>query len=198
VTTLQGRPYLLERLSGLELEVGVGSFLQVNTLGAERLYEVVLESLAAGTESRLLDLYCGVGSISLLASRAFRSVLGVESDRDSVRHADRNARRNGARNVHFERSDARRSLAKILASGRHFDRVVVNPPRAGLHPTVVERLIRLAPRRIVYVSCQPPTLARDLALFAEGGYRVESVRPVDLFPNTPHVEAVALLTRDGE
>jgi 23S rRNA (uracil1939-C5)-methyltransferase len=194
-TTLHGRPYLLETLAGLELEVGVGSFLQVNTRGAEKLYRIALESLGAGPEDRLLDLYCGVGAISLLVGPTVRSTLGVESDRDSVRRADRNARRNGARNVTFERSDARRSLAKVLASGRPFDRVVVNPPRAGLHPTVVERLLRLRPRRIVYISCQPPTLARDLALFGQGGYGVGPVRPVDLFPNTPHVEAVASLTR---
>lgn len=194
-TTLDGRPFLIEKLGSLELEVGAGSFLQVNTPGAEKLYDIALESLEADPGDRLLDLYCGVGAISLLAGPLMRSVLGVESDRESVQRADRNARRNRAPNVRFERADVRRSLARILASGRRIERVVVNPPRAGLHPTVVERLLRLAPRVLVYVSCQPPTLARDLALFVEGGYRVSAVRPVDLFPNTPHVEAVAVLRR---
>jgi 23S rRNA (uracil1939-C5)-methyltransferase len=192
-TLLAGRAVLLERLAGMDLEVCPASFLQVNTEGAEKLYEVVLRQLAPAAGDRVLDVYCGVGAISLLVARRVRMVLGVESDRESVHRAIGNARQNGITNVRFQRGDARRVLSRLLATNFRADRALVNPPRAGLDPRVVERLAALYPSHLVYVSCHPPTLARDLGLLGERGYQLTEVTPVDLFPQTHHVEAVASL-----
>jgi 23S rRNA (uracil1939-C5)-methyltransferase len=192
-TLLAGRALLLERLAGMDLEVCPASFLQVNTEGAEKLYEVVLRQLSPAAGDRILDLYCGVGAISLLVARRVRMVLGVESDQESVHRAIGNARKNGITNVRFQRGDARRVLSRLLATSFRADRALVNPPRAGLDPRVVERLATLYPATLVYVSCHPPTLARDLGLLREQGYQLTEVTPVDLFPQTHHVEAVASL-----
>jgi 23S rRNA (uracil1939-C5)-methyltransferase len=191
--TLNGRGFLLERLCGLELEVSAGSFLQVNAEGAERLYDIVLNRLNARPAERVLDLYCGVGSISLLAARGAGRVIGVESDLESVRRARRNAARNGLANLRFERSEVATFLERFVASGDRVEAVLVNPPRAGLDGKALSHLVGLASPRLIYVSCHPPSLGRDMKLLADGGYRLASAQPVDLFPQTHHVEVVAEL-----
>jgi 23S rRNA (uracil1939-C5)-methyltransferase len=193
VETLRGEPVIRDRILDRTFEIGPNTFFQTNTRGAEVLYTEALERGAFSPRDTVWDLYSGVGTLSLVLAGRVRSVLGIEIVPEAVAAAERNARANGVANAVFRAGDVRRFLA---GAGEEPDAVVVNPPRDGLHPDVVSGLVALAPSRIVYVSCNPSTLARDLARFAEGGLRARSVRPVDMFPHTPHVECVTVLRRD--
>ncbi len=199
---LAGREAIVERLLGLEFSATPNAFLQTNSLQAERLYAAALE--AAGDVSRdvVLDLYCGTGTLTLLFARASREVVGVESVADAVALARRNAARNGIANARFVEGEARRVLrewARRERDGRPAAAVVVvDPPRAGLHPRVVTRVTELMPRRIVYVSCNPATLARDVKNFVAQGYALAETRPFDMFPHTPHIECVSRLERRAD
>lgn len=196
---LVGDGTIVERLLGLEFEVVGNAFLQTNSDQAERLYEGALAAARlTGTES-VLDLYCGAGTLTLLCARAAREVVGVENVADSVERAHRNAARNGIAHARFELGDSRAVLREWARGTRpgapRPDVVVVDPPRAGLHPRVVARVAELEPQRIVYVSCNPATLARDLKDFAGLGWRPAEVTPYDMFPHTPHIECVTRLER---
>ena len=147
----------------------------------------------------MLDLYCGTGTLTLLMARDARQAVGVESEPRAIEAAERNARRNGVGNARFVTGEARRVLREWARGERgdpvRPDIVVVDPPRAGLHPRVVARVAELGPARVVYVSCNPATLARDLRDFSGLGYGLDSVIPFDMFPHTPHIECVARLER---
>lgn len=194
---LAGDATIEERLHGLLFEAGANAFLQTNSLQADALYAAALEEAEITSETRVLDLYCGAGTITLLAARQAKEALGFEMVEDAVQAAGRNAARNGIANVRFRLGEARRLL-------REWDEpwtpevVIADPPRAGLHERVVDRIAGLGPRRVVYVSCNPATLARDLQGLVARGYVFEHARPFDLFPHTPHVEVVARLTRAPE
>lgn len=198
---LAGKDRIEERLGELIFEVSSASFFQTNTEQAERLLETALEGLALQGNERVLDVYSGTGTFTLPISRRAREAIGIESSESAVRDAERNAARNGIENVRFIRGEAVESLrdhfglgsAPESESAGSVDAVLVDPPRAGLHPGVVARLIRLGAPRLVYVSCNPATLGRDLALLCESRYTLEWVRPVDMFPHTPHIECVAAL-----
>ena len=196
---LVGDGLLVERLLGLEFEVGSSAFLQTNSRQAETLYRLALERAELAGHETVLDLYCGAGTLTLLFARAARAAVGVESVEAAVQAARRNAARNRAENVRFVAGEARQVLREWARGERpdpaRPDLVVVDPPRAGLHPRVVARVAELAPGRIVYVSCNPATLARDLKDFAVLGFRLDEVTPVDMFPHTPHIECVARLAR---
>lgn len=192
--TLAGTPAIEERLGGLSFEVTANAFLQTHSRQAETLYAAALEEAELTGEERVLDLYCGAGTITLLAARRAREALGFEMVEDAVRAAERNALANGVTNARFRLGETRR-LLREWAEPWTPEVVIADPPRAGLHERVVDRIAGLAPRRVVYVSCHPATLARDLAGFVARGYRFERARPFDLFPHTPHVEVVARLTR---
>jgi len=196
-----GDGVVVERLLGLEFEVVGNAFLQTNSAQAERLYEGALAAAALEGGERVLDLYCGAGTLTLLFARAAGEVVGVESVPDSVERARRNAARNGVANARFELGESRAVLREWARGERagapRPDVVVVDPPRAGLHPRVVARVAELAPSRIVYVSCNPATLARDLKDFAALGWRAVEVTPYDMFPHTPHIECVTRLERAG-
>lgn len=194
---LAGAPTLEERLHGLTFEVSANAFLQTNSRQAEALYAAALEEAELTGAERVLDLYCGAGTITLLLARQAREVVGCEVVEDAVAAARRNAARNGVANARFLLGEAR-ALLREWAEPWKPEAVVVDPPRAGLHARVVARLAGMRPRRIVYVSCNPATLARDLQGFAAAGYALERVRPFDLFPHTPHVEAVARLSWLGQ
>jgi 23S rRNA (uracil1939-C5)-methyltransferase len=192
---LAGVPYLDERIGGLELRISPEAFFQTNTEMAERLYALVEQAAALEGWERVYDLYCGIGTIGLwLASRA-GSVHGLELVEEAAQDAARNARHNGISNARFHGGDVRLALAELTARAGRPDVVVVDPPRAGLSQKIVRRLIEAAPRRIVYVSCNPTTLAPNAAQLVEAGWRLARVTPVDMFPQTPHIECVALLTR---
>jgi 23S rRNA (uracil1939-C5)-methyltransferase len=192
VETLRGEPVIRDRILDLVFEIGPNTFFQTNTRGAEILYTQALERGAFTPEETVWDLYSGVGTLSLVLARRVRSVLGIEIVPESVAAAMRNAAANGITNADFRAGDVRRHLA---GPGAPPDAVVVNPPRDGLHPAVADALAALGPSRIVYISCNPATLARDLARFATAGYVADAVRPVDMFPHTPHVECVTVITR---
>ena len=194
---LAGADTIEERLHGLVFEAGAHAFLQTNSLQADALYACALDEAEITSQTRVLDLYCGAGTITLLAARQAREALGFEMVEDAVRSAERNAARNRIENVRFRHGEVRRLL-------REWDEpwapevVIADPPRAGLHERVVARIAGLRPERVVYVSCNPATLARDLAGLVALGYIFERAHPFDLFPHTPHVEVVARLTRATE
>ena len=196
---LVGSGAIVERLLGLEFEVVGNAFLQTNSAQAEKLYSLALEAARLRGDETVLDLYSGAGTLTLLFARAAARAVGVESVPDAVERARRNATRNGLQEVSFVCGEARQVLREWALGQRPGgvkpDVLVVDPPRAGLHPRVVVRCAELAPKRIVYVSCNPATLARDLKDFAGLGYVLAEVTPVDMFPHTPHIECVARLER---
>ncbi len=193
---LYGEEAIEEELCGLRFRVSPNAFLQTNTSMAERLYELAGEYAQLTGGETVYDLYCGTGTIGLTLARNALTVWGVEASEEAVACAIDNAALNGIANAAFFAGDVGRSLEALQARAGDSDVVVVDPPRAGLSGRAVRHLGQLAPRRIVYVSCNPTTLAGNVKeLLAEWGYRLERVRPVDMFPHTPHVEAVALLTR---
>jgi len=209
---LSGEPTILDEIGGINFEISSGSFFQTNTEQADRLLATALEGLAlTGTET-VLDVYSGTGAFTLPIARRAREAIGVESSAEAVRNAERNAARNGITNARFWTGEAMEVLRDRLALGSSADRsgsdidrsrasaeqpridaVLVDPPRAGLHPGVVSRLLQLSAPRLVYVSCNPSTLGRDLALLCESRYRALWVQPIDMFPHTPHIECVAAL-----
>jgi 23S rRNA (uracil1939-C5)-methyltransferase len=192
---LSGTPQLREQVSGLELLISPEAFFQTNTEMAERLYAVVAELAGLRGHERVFDLYCGIGTIGLtLASRA-RQVVGVEIVAPAVADAIENARLNDVLNARFYAGDIRLAMRDLVSEAGRPDVVVVDPPRAGLSQKVVRRILEARPSRIVYVSCNPTTLAPNAAQMVEDGYTLVRVRPVDLFPQTPHIECVALLER---
>lgn len=194
---LVGRDHITERLGDLVFQVSANSFFQTNTLQAERLFAVVAEACALSGQETLVDLYSGTGAISLLLAGRCRRVYGIEVATAAVADAVRNARANGIENCTFLAGEVRHVLPALIAQGVRADVVVADPPRAGFHPKALAALVALAPARIVYVSCNPSTLARDTGELLRHGYRLDWVQPVDMFPQTPHIEAVARLVREG-
>lgn len=188
-----GPGVLHEQLGPFTFEIAPTGFFQTNTRGAEQLFGKVIEWIE-GSGARILDLYSGAGAISLFLSQAASEVIGVESHADSVAAAERNAARNRVGNCRFVCADTLDYLRAAPADEIAASLVVVDPPRAGLHPKVVRILAESRPARIVYVSCNPAALARDLQLWGDA-FRLVRVAAVDMFPHTPHVEAVALLER---
>mgnify|MGYP003183035664 CR=1 FL=1 len=193
--TLWGRDYLTDTLCGLELRLSVPSFYQVNHDQAQRLYEKALEYAGLTGRELAVDLYCGAGTITQVLARRARHVIGGEILPEAIRDAEDSARRNGVENVEFLCGDASRLAAELRQRGLRPDVICVDPPRKGLAPDVVEAAASMTPGRIVYVSCDPATLARDVARFAPLGYRPVRACAVDLFPGTAHVETVCLLSK---
>ena len=193
--TLWGRDYLTDTLCGLELRLSVPSFYQVNHDQAQRLYEKALEYAGLTGRELAVDLYCGAGTITQVLARRARHVIGGEIVPEAIRDAEDSARRNGVGNVEFLCGDASRLAAELRQRGLRPDVICVDPPRKGLAPDVVEAAASMTPGRIVYVSCDPATLARDVARFAPLGYCPVRACAVDLFPGTAHVETVCLLSK---
>jgi 23S rRNA (uracil1939-C5)-methyltransferase len=192
-----GEEYLRERLCGLDLEMSHNAFFQTNTEMAERLYAVAAEYAGLGGRERVYDLYCGIGTIGMsLAARA-GEVWGLELVPEAIADAERNAERNGIGNVRFLAGSARTGVRPLLEQAGKPDVVLLDPPRPGLSQKIVRRVLECEARRIVYVSCNPTTLAPNAAQLVEAGYTLRRVRPVDMFPQTPHIECVALFEKDG-
>ena len=192
---LHGDGYITDRLCGLEFRISPRSFYQVNPLQTEVLYGKAREFAALTGRETVIDAYCGTGTIGLtMASRA-KEMIGVEVNRDAVADAVENAKRTGVTTATFYAADAGDFMRDLAAPGQTADVVVTDPPRAGCSPQVLRSLLTLAPERIVYVSCNPETLARDLYTLVKGGYKVKKIQPVDMFPWTGHVETVCLLSK---
>jgi 23S rRNA (uracil1939-C5)-methyltransferase len=192
---LAGNPQLEDRLGDLRFLISPEAFFQTNTEMAERLYGVAVEYAGLGGTERVYDLYCGIGTIALTMAPRARSVHGLELVEDAIQDAAENARLNEIHNASFYAGDVRTSLRELVEQAGRPDVVVVDPPRAGLSQKVVRRVIEAAPKRLVYVSCNPTTLAPNAAQLVEAGYVLRKVRPVDMFPQTPHIECVAVLDR---
>jgi len=193
--TLYGPGYIEDTLCGLSFRLSPRSFYQVNHHQAQRLYEAAIAQAEITKEDTVLDLYCGVGTITLAMARAAGKVIGVEVVPQAVEDARDNARRNGIENAEFFCGDAGQAALELEKQGIKADVVVVDPPRKGLNADTIEALHRFSPRRIVYVSCDPATLARDVALLKERGYAVKNAMAADLFPRCAHVESVVCLVR---
>jgi len=190
---LAGTPQLRERLGDLDFLISPEAFFQTNTEMAEQLYGIAIEMAALRGHERVYDLYCGIGTIGLsLASRA-KEIVGVEIVEPAVADAIENARLNEIETATFYAGDIRLAMRELVEQAGRPDVAVIDPPRAGLSQKVVRRIVEAAPKRIVYVSCNPTTLAPNAAQLVEAGYELKRVRPVDLFPQTPHIECVALL-----
>lgn len=195
---IAGEEFLSDTLCGKKLLLFPATFTQVNPAQTETLYRLVADYAALTGSETVFDLYCGAGSISLGLAEQAPQVIGVESYPPAVEDAERNAGLNRAGNCRFIRGVAERVLPELAAQGVKADAVILDPPRAGCDRGVLFTLLALKPGRIVYVSCDPATLARDLCLLGEGGYQAEEVQPVDMFPQTGHVECVVLITRKND
>lgn len=193
--TLWGRDYLEDTLCGLTFRVSVPSFYQVNRDQCEVLYGKAVELAELTGSETVVDLYCGIGTISLAMARHAGRVIGAEIVPSAVEDAKANAARNGIGNAEFFCGDAADTAARLAAQGLRPDVICVDPPRKGLAPEVVEAIARMGPERVVYVSCDPATLARDLSRFAGLGYAAQNAVAVDMFPRTAHVETVVLLSK---
>ena len=193
---LYGAGTIEDTLCGHRFRISPRSFYQVNPVQTEVLYGRAVELAAlTGTET-VLDAYCGIGTIGITASAGVGQVIGVELNRDAVRDAIANAKLNGLKNCWFTAGDAGDYMQGMLREGIRPDVVFMDPPRAGSDEKFLSALLKTRPARVVYVSCDPETLARDLGVLTAGGYAVQKIQPVDMFPFTEHVETVVLLTRN--
>ncbi len=190
---LAGQDWIEERLHGLLFKVSPASFFQVNPAQAEKLYQQVVEFAELTGEEIVLDAYCGVGTLSLILSQYAKETTGVECVPEAISDAQENAKRNAVGNAKFFCAPAEEFISRL----NEVDVAVLNPPRKGCEPLFLQSLVKLAPKRIVYVSCDPATLARDLQFLCLQGYRVDAVQPFDMFPQTAHVECVVLLKKIG-
>ncbi|HEX2128178.1 MAG TPA: 23S rRNA (uracil(1939)-C(5))-methyltransferase RlmD, partial [Solirubrobacterales bacterium] len=195
---LRGPAALEERLCDLSFAISPEAFFQTNTEMAERLYGTAVELAALSGGERVYDLFSGIGTIALAMATRAGEVVGVELVERAVADAIENAKLNGIDNARFFAGDVRLVMRELLERSGKPDVVVVDPPRAGLSQKVVRRLMEAEARRIVYVSCNPTTLAPNARQIADAGYALRTVRPVDMFPQTPHIECVALLERTGD
>lgn len=185
-----GQGYIEEKLMELTFKVSPASFFQVNPAQAEKLYEKALEFTNLSGNERVLDAYCGVGTLSLVLAKHAKDVVGIECVSEAIVDAEHNARQNGFSNARFICAQTEKYISSLSA----IDVAVLNPPRKGCESSVLESLARVAPKRIVYVSCDPATLARDLKYLCEKGYGIEAIQPFDMFPQTAHVETVVQLS----
>jgi 23S rRNA (uracil1939-C5)-methyltransferase len=188
---LSGQPSITDRIGEFDFEISANSFFQTNTQGAQRLYDTIKEYADLSGEETVVDLYCGTGAIAIFLSGAAKTVIGIEIAESAVNDSMNNCRINGISNCRFVLGDIKDKLAEFTVTP---DVMIIDPPRAGMHKDVVCKILELAPTRIVYVSCNPATMARDLGMLKES-YRVLEVQPVDMFPHTYHIESVAKLNK---
>ena len=191
--TLQGAPAIRDSLDGLGFELSPLSFYQINPEQTQVLYREALRLAELSGQETVFDIYCGIGTISLFLARQAANVVGVELVSEAIDDARANAERNGLTNTEFHVGKAEVVVPELYAQGYRADLVVVDPPRTGCERVVLDTILQMAPRTLVYVSCDPGSLARDLAYLLPRGYRLDAVQPVDMFPHTLHVETVVRL-----
>ncbi|MBQ1961708.1 MAG: 23S rRNA (uracil(1939)-C(5))-methyltransferase RlmD [Clostridia bacterium] len=195
--TLYGDGYIEDSILDCSFRISPRSFYQVNPVMTTQLYSKAIEYMELTGNETVIDAYCGTGTIGILASRKAGRVIGVELNADAVRDAKFNAERNDIKNIEFFTADASDFLVDMAAQGHSADVVIMDPPRAGSDRRFMSAAVTLAPEKIVYISCNPETLARDLNYLVRNGYRVRRLQPVDMFPHTDHCECVALLSRQN-
>lgn len=191
---LWGEDTITDVLCGLKIILSPASFYQVNRKQAEKLYQIAAEYAKLDKDKILLDLYCGTGTIGLTMAKMCKKLIGAEIVHEAVENAKRNAKINGIDNAEFIEGDARFALEQLINRGIHPDVIILDPPRKGCSEDAINIIVKMSPERIVYVSCDPATLARDLKIFETRGFAAREITPVDLFPRTAHVETVVLLT----
>ncbi|MBP3966263.1 23S rRNA (uracil(1939)-C(5))-methyltransferase RlmD [Paenibacillus lignilyticus] len=195
---LWGSEVIYDELDGIRFAISARSFYQVNPVQTVELYRKAVEYAALTGKERVIDAYCGIGTISLFLARQAGHVYGVEIVPEAIADAERNAKLNGIENASFEAGPAEVVIPRWRKEGIVPDVIVVDPPRKGCDEALLETILAMRPERVVYVSCNPSTLARDLRVLEDGGYRTVEVQPVDMFPHTVHVESVALLVRESK
>lgn len=192
---IYGKGFIRDTLCGRTFRISPKSFYQVNPVQTEVLYNEAVRYAGLTGRERVIDAYCGIGTISLIVASEAKEVIGVELNKDAVRDARINARENKITNVQFCQGDAGQFMEAMAAAGERADVVFMDPPRAGSDEKFLSSLVKLCPEKVVYISCNPETLARDLGYLTKKGYGVKGVQPVDLFSFTPHVETVCLMSK---
>ena len=194
-TVLYGDGFITDRLCGYDFRISARSFFQINPTQTEKLYKTAVDFASLTGDERVIDAYCGVGTIGIIASGKAKEVLSAEQNEDAVRNAVENVKLNRLGNVKVICADAGKFMAELAKNGESVDVIFTDPPRAGCSGQFLKSLITLAPKKIVYVSCNPETLSRDLYFLTKNGYNAEKIQPVDMFPYTKHVECVVLLSK---
>lgn len=194
-TVLYGKGYIEDILCGCRFRISAKSFYQINSIQTEKLYSKAMELAQLTGKERVIDAYCGIGTIGMVAARQAGEVIGVELNPDAVRDAIRNAKANEMKNIRFYQNDAGQFMVGMANEGEKADVVFMDPPRAGSDEAFLSSVLKLAPKRIVYISCNPETQARDLAYLTKKGYKAQGAWPFDLFPFTEHVETVVGIQR---
>jgi 23S rRNA (uracil-5-)-methyltransferase RumA len=194
--TLLGRDAILERVGGLTLVYPMGGFSQANPYAAQKLYESVARLAGLKGDETVVDLYCGVGPIAFYLARGARQVWGIDESESSVNAAKQNARRNGISNCRFRAGDVAETIREVKNSAGRIDLITLNPPRKGVQPAALAALLEAGAPKLVYVSCEPKSLARDLNRLVEANYRIAELQPFDMFPQTEEVENVVLLAKN--
>lgn len=189
---------ITEELCGMKFRISPKAFYQINPVQTEILYGKALEFAEFDGTEEIIDAYCGTGTIGLIASSKVKSVIGVEINKDAVKDAKENAALNNVKNISFFAADAGKFMTSLANEGKKIDAVIMDPARAGADVPFLSSLIKLSPKKVVYVSCNPETLARDLHFLIKNGYKVKKIQPVDMFPHTEHIETVVLLTQVGK
>lgn len=192
---LYGRGFIEDTLCDLVFRISPKSFYQVNPVQTEILYNKALDLADFKGHETIIDAYCGIGTIGLIASNRVKEVIGVELNRDAFRDAINNAKRNDIKNVFFHNADAGDFMIDLARKKQHVDTVIMDPPRAGSTEAFIQSVATLAPNQVIYISCNPTTLQRDLRSFTKKGYEAKRIIPVDMFPGTHHVETVVLMSR---
>lgn len=193
--SVEGESKIIDYIGSIRYQISAQSFFQVNTLQAKKLYDQILEYADLSGEETVVDAYCGIGSISLYLAQAAKQVYGIEVVSQAIDDAKENAELNNIDNCYFKAGKVRKILPKLKSNGLNPEVIVVDPPRKGCHKEVLETFLELKPERIIYVSCKPSSLARDLEQLTAADYEVEEIQPVDMFPQTYHIEAVAKVVR---
>lgn len=192
---LFGNGKITEELCGFKFRISPKAFYQINPIQTEVLYNKALEFADFKGGEKIIDAYCGTGTIGIIASKNVKSVIGVEINKDAVRDARENAKLNNIGNISFVAEDAGKFMVSLAENNEKIDAVIMDPARAGSDIPFLSSLVKLSPKKVVYVSCNPETLARDLLYLSKNGYKVRKIQPVDMFPHTDHLECVTLLTR---
>ena len=195
---LYGPGFIVDVLCGEKFRISSKSFYQINPVQTEKLYNLAIEAAGLTGKELVVDAYCGIGTIGIVAASAAKEVIGVELNKDAVRDAVTNAKVNGEKNIRFYNNDAGKFMVQMASQNAHADVVFMDPPRSGSTEEFMDAVAILNPDRVVYVSCNPETLARDLAYFKKKGYRAEKAWAVDQFPMTGHCETVCLLSRKAQ
>ncbi|MBQ6874424.1 MAG: 23S rRNA (uracil(1939)-C(5))-methyltransferase RlmD [Clostridia bacterium] len=192
---LYGKGYITDILCGCKFKISAKSFYQINPVQTEKLYNTAIEYADLKGDETVIDAYCGIGTIGMVAAKNAGSVVGVELNKDAVKDAIVNAKLNEMKNIYFYNDDAGKFMVEMAKAGEKADVVFMDPPRAGSDINFLSSVVRLAPKKIVYISCNPETQARDLAYLVKNGYQCKKIQPVDMFPHTAHVETVVLLSQ---